>query len=204
MGTRNLTAVMVDGEYKVAQYGQWDGYPNGIGVEILAFLHEITKDASSLEKFTTYIRGCTLISEEAIKAAWVEAGADPNSDFVDFETSMKMREMHPEIHRDTSWRVLQQIFDQGPLQLQSDIGFAKDSLFCEWAYVIDLDKQTFEVYKGFNQAPLDKSERFFTGEKLEPDDLGEPYYPIKHEKTWPLDKLPSEDEFLQALTEEDE
>jgi len=27
MGTRNLTCVMKDGQYKVAQYGQWDGYP---------------------------------------------------------------------------------------------------------------------------------------------------------------------------------
>lgn len=25
MGTRNLTAVYLDGQYKVAQYGQWDG-----------------------------------------------------------------------------------------------------------------------------------------------------------------------------------
>ena len=28
MGTRNLTCVFKDGEYKVAQYGQWDGYPS--------------------------------------------------------------------------------------------------------------------------------------------------------------------------------
>ena len=27
MGTRNLTVVYLDGQYKVAQYGQWDGYP---------------------------------------------------------------------------------------------------------------------------------------------------------------------------------
>lgn len=27
MGTRHLTAVVIDGDYKVAQYGQWDGYP---------------------------------------------------------------------------------------------------------------------------------------------------------------------------------
>lgn len=26
MGTRNLTVVYIDGKYKVAQYGQWDGY----------------------------------------------------------------------------------------------------------------------------------------------------------------------------------
>lgn len=31
MGTRNLTAVYLDGQYKVAQYGQWDGYPEGQG-----------------------------------------------------------------------------------------------------------------------------------------------------------------------------
>lgn len=27
MGTRNLTMLISDGETKVAQYGQWDGYP---------------------------------------------------------------------------------------------------------------------------------------------------------------------------------
>lgn len=31
MGTRNLTCVVLDGEFKVAQYGQWDGYPEGSG-----------------------------------------------------------------------------------------------------------------------------------------------------------------------------
>ena len=38
MGTRNLTCVFVNGEYKVAQYCQWDGYPSGQGLTILNFL----------------------------------------------------------------------------------------------------------------------------------------------------------------------
>ena len=38
MGTRNLTVVKYKDEYKIAQYGQWDGYPNGQGVTILSFL----------------------------------------------------------------------------------------------------------------------------------------------------------------------
>ena len=35
MGTRNLTIVYYDGDYRVAQYGQWDGYPEGAGIEVL-------------------------------------------------------------------------------------------------------------------------------------------------------------------------
>ncbi len=40
MGTRNLTCVYLDGKCKVAQYGQWDGYPEGQGVTCLNFLRD--------------------------------------------------------------------------------------------------------------------------------------------------------------------
>ena len=29
MGTRHITAVVSEGQFVVAQYGQWDGYPTG-------------------------------------------------------------------------------------------------------------------------------------------------------------------------------
>lgn len=38
MGTRHLIAVIDrKGTLKVAQYGQWDGYPSGQGVDVLKF-----------------------------------------------------------------------------------------------------------------------------------------------------------------------
>jgi hypothetical protein len=40
MGTRHLIKVIYNKETKVAQYGQWDGYPDGQGLTILNFLDE--------------------------------------------------------------------------------------------------------------------------------------------------------------------
>ena len=37
MGTRNLSLCKKDGEIVIAQYGQWDGYPEGQGKTILEF-----------------------------------------------------------------------------------------------------------------------------------------------------------------------
>jgi hypothetical protein len=31
--------------------------------------------------------------------------------------------------------------------------FAADSLFCEWAYVLDLDRKILEIYEGFQEEP---------------------------------------------------
>jgi len=53
MGTRNVTMVISGGETKVAQYGQWDGYPSGQGVTILNFLKRFSlkKFKKQLDKF---------------------------------------------------------------------------------------------------------------------------------------------------------
>ena len=57
MGTRNLTCVVKGGEYKIAQYGQWDGYPTGAGKKILNFLKnanlEIFSEKVSQLRFVT-------------------------------------------------------------------------------------------------------------------------------------------------------
>ena len=37
--------------------------------------------------------------------------------------------------------------------LQNSIDFARDSLFCEYAYVVDLTRNTLEAYKGFQKSP---------------------------------------------------
>ena len=40
MGTRHMVGVVLDGDFKIAQYGQWDGYPEGQGKTVLDFLRK--------------------------------------------------------------------------------------------------------------------------------------------------------------------
>ena len=145
MGTRHLTCVVKDGEYKVAQYGQWDGYPSGQGKTVLEFLSNLNRD-----KFLTALSATYQPTQEQITAWWREVGHDigTNDGWVSVDISNKYKDKHPSLSRDTGANILQLIQDaSGPVPLNLHLTFAAESLFCEWAYVVDFDKNTFEVYR---------------------------------------------------------
>lgn len=151
MGTRNLTIVHSNGEYKVAQYGQWDGYPEGLGVQLLKYLKGI-----NINELRNAVNDCTYLSKEdfdEINKNIDEARKD--------NPRFSWQKFYPELSRDTGGDILELIMFKNKTKLQNSLNFAADSLFCEWAYVIDLDKNTYEVYEGFNKEPLDESERFY-------------------------------------------
>lgn len=205
MGTRHLTVVVVGGEHKVAQYGQWDGYPDGAGTTILAALKRA--HAEDFEDFREKVRSTRFISDEEVQRRWKEAGAD-GSGMVSMEVSDAMKSKYPQLQRDMGYAVVDHLIDSPPgLELTDSISFVADSLFCEYAYVVDLDTNTFEVYKGFNQTPLDASDRFasyFSAEGQEhrnPDDL---YHPVRLWQSFDLSNLPEEEDFLAALSDEEE
>ena len=69
MGTRNLTMVIdQEGQKKVAQYGQWDGYPGGVGAGVLNFL----KNDELLQKFKENLRKVRFLDEEGKDKAFIE------------------------------------------------------------------------------------------------------------------------------------
>jgi len=199
MGTRHLTCVVKDGEYKVAQYGQWDGYPSGQGLDALDFLKNMDRD-----KFLSSLAATYQPTEEQIASWWKEVGYDigSNDGWVSHDISQKYKDKHPSLSRDAGTKILQMIQDASePVPLNLYLKFAAESLFCEWAYVIDFDKNTFEVYEGFNKQPLAQSERFYG---LTSDDASG-YEPVMLKKAYSLDDLPSEGEFLAELEpDEDE
>lgn len=190
MGTRNLTMVISEGKTKVAQYGQWDGYPSGQGKTILNFLSK----CADFGHFKEVIDKLRWITDKESK----EIDKDPN-----------WISNYPYLSRDCGGQILNAVYNGAMEVSTGEIGkrktikvdvkflsnsedFAAESLFCEWAYVIDLDKRTFEVYKGFNKKPLTEKDRFFKFSV----DAGTEYNQVKMVKKYSLDKLPTEKEFL--------
>lgn len=187
MGTRHLTCVVKDGDYKVAQYGQWDGYYGGAGIDILSFLRE----KLNREKFLANLAQTFQPDDGQIETMNATLKAAGKS----------VAELYPSMSRDTGGDILELIQNAiEPIPLSLDTEFAADSLFCEYAYVVDFDKNTFEVFKGFNNTPLAEGERFtFLNDKAK----GE-YQPVCHVKTYQLDALPTDEAFLADLEPDEE
>lgn len=73
----------------------------------------------------------------------------------------------------------------------------EDMRMMDWAYVIDLDSNILEVYRGLNRAPLSKQDLFYDGE--EPDSGG--YYPFRIVDSFDLRDPPSYCDFINACEE---
>src|SRR5688572_19951636 len=155
MGTRNLVCVVKGGEYKVAQYGQWDGYPTGQGETIVEFLLQRMDRAM----FERHLDNTTVMTREEITAFWKKAGADDNGSIACSKADDAEKDA-PHMSRNTGAKILDYVQRTPYPKLQHELDFAGDSLFCEWAYVVDLDTDTLEVYKGFNKTGVPVGERF--------------------------------------------
>ena len=180
MGTRHVTMVILDEKPVIAQYGQWDGYPDGQGATILEFL-ETMIEKTMREKLAK----CRFITpEEATKFDAEIAASDKG-----------LKELFPLLTRDLGAGILQAVYDSDAEEIllsdQSDFG--QDEVFCEFAYIIDLDKATFEFYTSWSDAVLDKKDKGWWAKRAKGKDK-----PILLSRTYSLRQLPTVED-LQAL-----
>lgn len=188
MGTRNLTMVIHNGETKIAQYGQLDGYPDGQGATCLNFLKE-----ADLEVFKIKLNRCKFLTKrkETEIQNWLESIGCDNG-WLNMKQAEQYNKRYPYLGSDHGAGILKEIYESThrdnkgrTIWLQDSTSFAGDGLFCEWAYVIDLDKNTFEVYEGFGKTPLAEGERFKKFKNPESE-----YEPVSLVKSYDLGELP--------------
>lgn len=199
MGTRNVTMVMKDKQYKVAKYCQWDGYLEAAGIGMLEFLRDKFKQRT----FVVNLNKIKHLTNKELEDKWAEAGAQKGESWVTMDVSQNFKDIgYSHLSRDMSgYELLEKIQEGKIIDTQLDLEFVNDGLFCEFAYVVDLDKNTFEIYRGFCKSPPKKDERF-----AKKNDKGKKYYPVQLLKSYSLKKLPTNNQFLKLnkILEEEE
>jgi len=178
MGTRHLISAVLDGEFKLAQYGQWDGYPAAQGWSIATFLK-----STDLEQFKAKLKSCTWVNAEQLETV---------------ENSKDWKREYPHLSRDAGADVLTMINERAPLFLKDSRAFAGESRMCEWAYVIDFDASVLEVYEGFNHEKTPPDSRFPSGAEWLERDGG--YEPVRLVKKYSFAEIPTEkQQFIDEL-----
>lgn len=143
MGTRGLMAFAHNGEVK-GMYNHFDSYPSGLGEDLVQF---ILKQDGNFDEAKELFKNLVAVDEEV----------PPTED----QKLALLRYYDPKVStgRTDEWYSLLRE-TQGNPEATLKAGFyvdgkefAKDSLFCEWGYVIDFDREVLEVYRGFQNDP---------------------------------------------------
>ena len=134
MGTRNLTIVKnLEGTTKIAQYGQWDGYPSYSGIQALAFL----RDKVNRDNLMVELQLVEFVGDEEVDTLYkqFESTDWENKDFLN---------AYPGLHRDTGIGILAVVANAtNTIKTVDNTEFANDSLFCEGIYEVDFSTNKF-------------------------------------------------------------
>jgi hypothetical protein len=207
MGTRGAFGVII-GEKEKIGYNQFDSYPSGKGLENLTWLRGI-EWTSALPKFRQLATDCLLVDDKT----------EPTP--LDIHALRGWTDLSVSTQQTDDWYCLTHE-THGSIEMMLRCGYIEDfssfpleSLFCEWGYIVDFDRNVFEVYQGFQKSRPKKgrwkgrptvAENKINFEAhlryCEENDI-EPYQPkvpdykaIELIASYPFNALPTDDDFL--------
>jgi hypothetical protein len=190
MGTRGILGF----RYKrkdYMTYNHWDSYPSGLGNRVVEWARDHGGDWDSVK--------------EKVERMVDVSDRQPTAEEV--KKFSHLADLDVSTNDPCEWYVLLRhaqgdldfILEAGVFENQLD--FIRDSLFCEWAYIINLDNMTLEIYEGFQDKPHSKG-RY---SKLEPSGFSsmreghKTYYPCALVRTLPLEDIP--EDWIDGLEE---
>lgn len=156
MGTRNLTMVIDQkGKKKVAQYGQWDGYPSGVGANVLKFL----ENKELVEKLKTNLQKVRFLKPKGKDKDFIES-YDKNtpewSSDPDNRTPEQKRWFTTYCHRDLAEKVLTNIAQSSDEEiiLINQESTAKAGGWVEYSYVVNFKENSFAIHTYIDAPPM--------------------------------------------------
>lgn len=171
MSTRGIWGFRLNNQDKLT-YNHYDSYLEGLGIELILAL-----EGHNLTKLKDRVRFLQLVDENDT----------PHEKQI--ETLKNYTNLSIGTKDEKDWYCLLKE-TQGNLDATLDAGymidnhaFVKDSLFCEWGYIINLDDEVFEIYTGFQRNEHNNG-RYANLKRTELHS----YYPIALIKTIKIDK----------------
>lgn len=177
MSTRGAYGFRVDGIDKIA-YNQCDSYPEALGE---AIVHSVVawRNQGTPDQLRERVRAVRLIAK----------GEKPTAE--DVKRCARYTNLNVSRKSTDDWYCLLR-GAQGDIDAAVECGiildsadFLKDSTFCEYAYIVNLDELKFEVYKGFQKEPHANG-RYGSSEPYER------CYPVALVGSFPLSNIPAD------------
>lgn len=161
MGTRGAYGFYKNGVDKVT-YNHFDSYPTGLGTDVATFVEK-----TSIEEMNKIFNRIILVNGNEIPT---EEQITENEKYLNDGVSKQTEEDWYCLLRNAQGDLF--VYKDGAKYMIDSKNFLKDSLFCEWAYVINLDTNKLEVYRGFqnkksnNRYQPDRADNGYWGVKL--------------------------------------
>ena len=174
MATRGLFGFRKDGVDK-AVYNHCDSYPEWLGSNFVELIAKNSDKLNALFENIVVIDPSSKPTEEqkdyCKKMGWYDSSVSENSDDDWYCLLRGVQDIE-------EW---QKAIDKNePIYIENNIDFIKQSLFCEYAYICDLDADVLEFYVGFQTKP-DNNNRYGQDkiDECYPCNKNVRYYPCK-------------------------
>ena len=152
MSTRGLFGFRKDGEDKVI-YNHFDSYPEGLGASMIEMLKR-----ADMDKLSAHFNNIICADDDS----------EPTDDIIAQCKKLGLVNTNVSEKSLKDWYCLtrelqdpekfRQVLESGEkFPIICEIDFIKDSLFCEYAYIFDLNTLVLEVYKGFQHRPQENN-----------------------------------------------
>jgi hypothetical protein len=196
MGTRGAVGFKLD-QKEVLFYNHWDSYPDGLGQDVVNYVKSVTD--------------WNVIREQVSNFVAVDDGVKPTLEQKDWARKLGTIDLGVSRQSEDDWYCLTRNA-QGNLGLQLELGFGTlankfilESLFCEYAYVINLDTMELEFYEGFN-TDRNAEGRYAKGSEPSGNEIADGYAGVVLKGEAPLDNIPDDwiEKFYPSEEDEDE
>lgn len=191
MGTRGAVGVKSGGQLFIT-YNHWDSYPSELGRDMVDFCRDLTEETVvTLKERFKHVK----IVEEDGKATPEEQKKYIDAGFYDATVSAQSSEEWYCLLRKLQGMGFLKAVLEGKCQHWIDSQeFLKNSLSCEYAYIIDLDEEDLWFFQGFNKEEDKNSPLPFP--QVPERDGDNRYYPVRFKGKAALTKIPDDWEAL--------